>query len=116
MADRNIVHYIEAEDQNVDAVPEQGYFTRLIDIIITNLEEYASNNNADKDFDPNRYNTSSSSPNDQSDLPPKNDYTQLGGIDNIKDAAKKKEFQKYDHITRSDISAFYRGYGTFRYT
>ena len=93
MADRNIVHYIEAEDQNVDAVPEQGYFTRLIDIIITNLEEYASNNNADKDFDPNRYNTSSSSPNDQSDVPPKNEYTQLGGIDNIKDAAKKKEFQ-----------------------
>lgn len=66
MADRGVVKYVEAENQYVNTVPEKGYFTRLCDIILTNLNERDSYNKA---TDPkNQANASA------------NKYTQLGGI------------------------------------
>lgn len=102
MADRGIVHYIEAENQNVDAVPEQGYFTRIIDIIITNLNEFASLETVTTDFDPNDYNTVSDRPGDGSDIPNPDSHSQLSGIKNVKDKAKKAELQALeDELTQA---------------
>lgn len=68
MADRGAVQYVEAEDQYVNTVPEKGYFTRLCDIILTNLNERDS------------YNTATDSKNQANASA--NGYTQLGGISN----------------------------------
>lgn len=88
MANRGIVKYIEAENQNVGAVPEKGYFTRLCDILLINLNEYDSIQKNTTNFDPDKYNTSSSHPHDGSDIPPASQHSQLSGIS---DPAMEKE-------------------------
>lgn len=75
MANRGIVKYSEAEDQVVDTVPEKGYFLRLIDIILINLNERDSYNRAQN-----------AGAIDASKLAEaQNTYTQLSGIEKTSD-------------------------------